>query len=124
MGQSEATHLFGVSLSSVKRYLRKCRQGRSLSPGKILDKLLNIYELAQRLLEEDLKERSFGTLQEHCEYLRVVAGKPTQAAALRPPERPSIHPNRRTAGDTPSLVNSISCEAFFNTSQSSRKVGE
>jgi transposase len=34
MGQSEAARTFDVSLSSVKRYLRKFRQGRSLSPGK------------------------------------------------------------------------------------------
>jgi transposase len=31
MGQSEATRLFDISLSSVKRYLRKSRKGRSLS---------------------------------------------------------------------------------------------
>ena len=33
MGQSEAARTFDVSLSSVKRYVRKFRQGRSLSPG-------------------------------------------------------------------------------------------
>jgi len=31
--QSEAARLFDVSLSSVKRYVRKFRQGRSRSPG-------------------------------------------------------------------------------------------
>ena len=35
MGQSEAARTFDCSLSSVKRYVRKFRQGRSLfSPGK------------------------------------------------------------------------------------------
>jgi len=34
MKKSEAACLFGVSLSSVKRYGRKFRQGSSLSPGK------------------------------------------------------------------------------------------
>ena len=74
MGQSETAHLFGVSLSSVKRYLRKFRRGESLSPGKAPGKRPIIDEPTQRLLEEDLKERPFVTLQERCEYLRVVAG--------------------------------------------------
>ena len=74
MGQSETAHLFGVSLSSVKRYLRKFRRGESLSPGKAPGKRPIIDEPTQRLLEEDLKERPFVSLQERCEYLRVVAG--------------------------------------------------
>src|SRR3954447_10281031 len=32
MGKSEAARSFGVSLSSVKRYVGKARQGSSLSP--------------------------------------------------------------------------------------------
>lgn len=74
MGQSEAAHLFEVSLSSVKRYLRKFRRCRSLSPGKAPGKRPIIDELARRLLEEDLKERPFVTLRERCEYLWAVAG--------------------------------------------------
>jgi transposase len=74
MGQSEAARLFDVSLSSVKRYLRKFRQGRSLSPGKAPGKRPIIDEPVRRLLEEDLKERPFVTLRERCEYLRAVAG--------------------------------------------------
>jgi putative transposase len=34
MKKSEVARLFGVSLSSVKRYVRKFRQESSLSPGK------------------------------------------------------------------------------------------
>ncbi len=74
MGQSEATRTFDVSLSSVKRYVRKFRQGRSLLPGKAPDRLPKIDEQARKLLEEDLKERPFATLQERCDYLRAVAG--------------------------------------------------
>jgi transposase len=74
MRQSEAARLFDVSLSSVKRYLRKFRQGRSLSPGKALGKRPIIDEPARRLLEEDLKERPFVTLRVRCEYVLVVAG--------------------------------------------------
>jgi transposase len=74
MGQSEAARLFDVSLSSVKRYIRKSRQGRSLSPDKAPGKRPIIDEPTRRLLEEDLKERPFDTLRERCEYLRAVAG--------------------------------------------------
>jgi transposase len=74
MGQSEAARTFDVSLSSVKRYVKKVRQGRSLSPGKAPGKRPIIDEPGRRLLEEDLKERPFVTLRERCEYLRAVAG--------------------------------------------------
>ena len=74
MGQSEAARLFDVGFSSVKRYLRKFRQGSSLSPGKAPGKRPIIDEPAQSLLEEDLKVRPFVTLRERCEYLRAMAG--------------------------------------------------
>ncbi len=82
MGQSEAARTFDVSLSSVKRYIRKFRQGRSLSPGKAPGKRPIIDEPARRLLEEDLKERPFVTLRERCEYLRVVAGLEVSRSAV------------------------------------------
>jgi len=74
MKKSEAARLFGVSLSSVKRYVRKFRQGSSLSPGKAPGKRPKIDECARRLLEADLKERSFAKLRQRCEYLRALAG--------------------------------------------------
>ena len=69
MGQSHAARTFDVSLFSVKRYLRKSRQGRSPSPGKAPGKRPKMDELAGKLLEEDLKERPFVTLQERCDYM-------------------------------------------------------
>lgn len=82
MGQSEAARTFDVSLSSVKRYLRKFRQGRSLSPGKAPGKRPIIDERARRLLKEDLKERPFVTLRERCEYMRAVAGLEVSRSAI------------------------------------------
>ena len=82
MQQSEAARLFGVSLSSVKRYVRKSRQGRSLSPGKAPGKRPTIDERAQKPLEEDLRERPFLTLQQRCEYLRVVASVEVSRSTL------------------------------------------
>jgi transposase len=74
MRQSEAARTFNISLSSVKRYVRKFRQGRSLSPSKAPGRRPKIDEQARKLLEEDLKERPFVVLQQRCDYLRVVAG--------------------------------------------------
>src|ERR687885_2795059 len=74
MKKSEVARLFGVSLSSVKRYVRKVRQGRSLSPGKAPGKHPKVDERARRLLEADLNERPFAKLHQRCEYLEALAG--------------------------------------------------
>ncbi len=74
MKKSEAARLFGVSLSSVKRYVRMFRQGSSLSPRKALGKRPKVDERARRLLEADLKERPFAKLHQRCEYLEALAG--------------------------------------------------
>jgi transposase len=74
MKKCEVAPLFGVSLSSVKRYVRKFRQGSSLSPGKAPGKRPKVDERARRLLEADLKERPFAKLRQRCEYLEALAG--------------------------------------------------
>ena len=74
MGKSQAARTFSVSLSSVKRYAKRAEEGRSLAPKKRPGSKPKIDERARKLLEEDLKERPFITLQQRCEYLRVVAG--------------------------------------------------
>jgi transposase len=51
MNKSEAARTFGVSLSSVKRYTKAVREGRSLSPGKAPGKRPTLDEKARRLLE-------------------------------------------------------------------------
>src|SRR5918912_2144410 len=74
MKKIEVDRLFGVSLSSVKRYVRKFRQGRPLSSGKAPGKRPRVDERARRLLEADLKERPFAKLYQRCEYLEALAG--------------------------------------------------
>ena len=73
MKRSEVACLFGVSLSSVKRYVKKFRQGRALSSGKAPGKRPKVDERARRFLEADLNERPFAKLQ-RCEYLEALAG--------------------------------------------------
>ena len=74
MNKSEAARAFGVSLSSVKRYAKAVREGRSLSPGKAPGKRPKLDELARRLLEANVEERPFAKLSDRREYLEKVAG--------------------------------------------------
>src|ERR687894_2697560 len=55
--KSAAARLFGVSLSSVKRYARIASRGESLKPGKGGGRPPKTDETTQQLLEEDVKER-------------------------------------------------------------------
>ena len=73
MGKSEAARTFSVSLSSVKRYAKLAEKGRSLAPKKRPGSKPKLDERSGKLLEEDLQQRPFATLQQRCEYLQAVA---------------------------------------------------
>jgi transposase len=87
MNKSEAARAFGVSLSSVKRYAKAVREGRSLSPGKAPGKRPKLDEKARRLLEANVEEHPFAKLSDRQEYLERVAGvrvsESTLSRALR-----------------------------------------
>ena len=72
--KSQAAHLFGVSLSSVKRYAKMADEGSTLAPRKAPGKRLKIDEHGRRLLQADLKERPAATLPERCKFLERVLG--------------------------------------------------
>jgi transposase len=82
MNKSEAARAFGVSLSSVKRYTKAVREGRSLSPGKAPGRRPLLDEKARRLLEADVQERPFAKLADRREYLRKVAGVSASESTL------------------------------------------
>jgi transposase len=73
MGKSQAARTFCVSLSSVKRYAKLAQEGRSLAPKKRPGSKPKLDERSRKLLQADLEEHPFLTLQERCEYLRAVA---------------------------------------------------
>jgi transposase len=73
MGKSQAARTFCVSLSSVKRYAKLAKEGHSLAPKKRPGSKPKLDQRASKLLEADLKEHPFLTLQQRCEYLRAVA---------------------------------------------------
>jgi transposase len=74
MGKSEAARSFGVSLSSVKRYVAKANQGNSLSPRKHPGPRPKIDQRARRLLEADVEKRPAVSLRERGRFLERVAG--------------------------------------------------
>ncbi len=74
MPTGEVARAFGVGLSSVKRYVKTAREGRSLSPRRSPGRRPKADERARRLLEADLERRPSATLRQRCEYLRGVAG--------------------------------------------------
>ncbi len=63
-----------MSLSSVKRYVDKASRGESLAPKKSPGSAPKLDQKAMKLLEEDLKERPFATLQERCDYVEAMTG--------------------------------------------------
>jgi transposase len=82
MNKSEAARTFSVSLSSVKRYAKAVREGRSLSPGKAPGKKPLLDEKAKKLLEADVQERPFAKLADRREYLKKVAGVSVSESTL------------------------------------------
>ena len=74
MPKVEAARLFGVGISSVKRYVATAKAGRSLAPKKRPGSKPKMDETAKRLLESDLEERPAAMLPQRREFLRRVAG--------------------------------------------------
>jgi transposase len=74
ISKSQAAHNFGVSLSSVKRYVKKADHGESLAPKKSPGSAPKLDEKASKLLEADLKQRPFAALQERRDYIHALTG--------------------------------------------------
>ena len=74
ISKSQAACTFGLSLSSVKRYVKKAEHGESLAPKKSPGSAPKLDEKATKLLEADLKQRPFATLKERGDYIHALAG--------------------------------------------------
>jgi transposase len=74
MSKAQAARTFSVSLSSVKRYVDKASKGESLAPKKSPGSASKLDDKAMKLLEEDLKERPFASLQDRRDYMEVMTG--------------------------------------------------
>jgi transposase len=100
MPKAQAARTFPVSLSSVKRYVEKAQRGESLAPKKRPGSAPKLDEKAMKLLEEDLEERPYRTLQERRDYVEAVSGisvsRSTMCRAIA-----RIGPTRKKGGDQP-----------------------
>jgi transposase len=72
--KAEVARTFGLSRSSVKRYVKMDVEFGSLAPSKPPGSTPKINGTAQRLLEWDLKERPAATLAQRCIYLLEMTG--------------------------------------------------
>jgi len=100
MGKSEAARTFSVSLSSIKRYAILAEEGGSLAPKKRPGSAPKLDEKAMKLLEEDLTERLFVSLQERCEYIQAMTGlSASRSTMCRAIAR--IGHSRKKGGDRP-----------------------
>jgi transposase len=71
--KSQAARAFGVSLSSVKRYVKKADRGEPPAPRKSPGSAPKPDEKATKLLEADLKQRASATLrEERRDYLHAL----------------------------------------------------
>ncbi|MBA3473163.1 MAG: transposase [Rubrobacter sp.] len=74
LSKNQAARTFGVSLSSVKRYVNKADHGESLAPKKSPGSAPKLDEKATKLLEAELKQRPFATLQERRDHIHALTG--------------------------------------------------
>src|SRR5215208_8007493 len=73
--KSQTARLFGISLSSVKRYARLASQGESLAPRKGGGRPPISDEATKKLLEEDIRRRPAATAADRRHFLESFAGK-------------------------------------------------
>ncbi len=98
MSKAQAAHLFGVSLSSVKRYARMARRGSSLTPKKGSGRRPpKIHEQAKKPLEEDVKERPAATVADRRLFLEHITGQdPQRLDRPAAPKAFRLQPRKRT----------------------------
>ena len=83
MPKAHVARLFGVSLSSVKRYARIARRGDSLAPKKGSGRPPKVNEDTEKLLEGDVKERPAATVEQRRRFLERLTGKTLSNSTVR-----------------------------------------
>ena len=83
MPKAQAARTFDVSLSSVKRYARRVRQGDSLTPTKSPGRSRKADEKARALLEKDVEERPSATVSERRRFLEHITGTDMSDSTVR-----------------------------------------
>jgi transposase len=83
MSKAQAARLFGVSLSSVKRYSRIASQGGSLAPKRGSGRRPKVDNNTQKLLEEDIDKRPAAAVSERRRFLEHITGKTLSDSTVR-----------------------------------------
>ena len=102
----ETASLFGVSLSSVKRFSRMERQGDSLAPRKPPGRPPKSTDATRRLLLADLAERPAATASERRRYLERMMGESMSASTVRRLVRRLGHSRKKDHPSPPSATSS------------------
>jgi transposase len=83
MSKAQAARLFGVSLSSVKRYSRIASQGGSLAPKRESGRRPKVDNNTQKLLEEEIDKRPAAAVSERRRFLEHITGKTLSDSTVR-----------------------------------------
>ena len=102
----ETVGLFGVSLSSVKRFTRMEREGDSLAPKKPPGRPLKGTDATRRLLEADLVERPAATAPERRRYLERMTGESMSDSTVRRLVKRLGHSRKKDRPSLPSATSS------------------
>jgi transposase len=106
MPKGEAASLFGVSLSSVKRFARMERDGVSLAPRKPPGRPPKSNDTTRRLLSEDLADRPAATASERRRYLERTTGESLSDSTVRRLVRRLGHSRKKDHPSPPSATSS------------------
>jgi transposase len=82
--RKDVVAIFSVSLRTLKRWLRKRREGEDLSPGTSTGRKRRILSTAaeESLLWEQLEEHDDATLERHCEMWEHKTGVRVSISAM------------------------------------------
>ena len=80
----EASELFGISLSTIKRWVKRRREGEDLEPKPSTGRKRRILASAEekRVLWEQLEENDEATLEHHCELWEKERGVRVSIATM------------------------------------------
>jgi transposase len=82
ISKSETAHRFGISRSTVNRYLKRLDESGSYAPKQRSGKRSKLRQRAMRLLEEDVSARPWATHRQRSEFLFGVCGVKVSEATI------------------------------------------
>ena len=104
--KSETASLFGVSLSSVKRFTRMEREGDSLAPKKPPGRPPKGSDATRRLLLADLAERPAASAPERRHYLERMTSESMSDSTVRRLVKRLGHSRKKDPPSPPSATSS------------------